>query len=55
MLLNFTNNSRSPEGTNEDRTISCEGLKTKKGEIHEKNVILLYSIMECKRDWNTKK
>ena len=36
MLLNFTNNSRSPEGTNEDRTISCEGLKTKKGEIHEK-------------------
>ena len=36
MLLNFTNNSRSPEGTNEDRTISCEGRRIKKGVFHEK-------------------
>ncbi len=36
MLLNFTNNGRSPEGTKKTAQISCEGLTKKKGEIHEK-------------------
>ena len=53
MLLNFTKNSRSPEGTKKTAQISCEGLTKKKGEIHEKkrNFIVFYNGMQKRPEY----